>query len=206
MKPKVEVKKLTDAMPDDQNANQHTPRGQAIVTESMRKRGFFRPIAAAGKGVDKPVIKAGNLTQEVAIDAGMGEEAIFVYTDGTVPIVHVRTDIEPDSPEAALLGLEDNRSSEVSNRWDAEMVSLLQSKILGAGGSTSHLFTPDELRVILDSGGLKQSDEIDFGEFGEAQAHDVKYRVVIDDLDKAGAEALVQDLAEAGARMEQYRA
>jgi hypothetical protein len=118
----------------------------------------------------------------------------------------VRTDIEPDSPEAALLALEDNRSSEVSNRWNPEMVALLQSRITLAGERTDHLFTSDEMRIILDAGGLKEHDEIDFNEFGSAQAHDVKYRVVIDGLDFEGAQALVQDLAEAGARLEQYRA
>lgn len=204
--PKIVRGKLTDAVPDPVNANQHTERGMHIVTKSVRERGIFRPIAAAGKGVDKPVIKAGNLTQEVMLDAGMGEDAIFIYTDGKTPIIHVRTDIEPDSPEAALLAIEDNRSAEVSNRWNPEMLAVLNERIGEAGGSTRHLFSDDELRVIFDAGGLKASDDIDFSEFGEAQAHEIKYRVVIDGLDLEGAQAMVQDLAEAGARLEQYRA
>jgi len=107
--PVVEVHPLSDVVPDDNNVNEHTVYGSKLLENSMRKRGFFRPIAAAGKGVDKPMIKAGSLTQETAMNIGLDEDAIFIYTDGTRPIVHVRTDIAPDSPEALALGIEDNQ-------------------------------------------------------------------------------------------------
>lgn len=93
--PRIEIHPLTDVQPDDTNANKHTAKGARFLENSMRKRGFFRPIAVAGKG-GKAVIKAGNLTQETAVNVGM-DEAIYVYTDGTRPIIHVRTDLDPDS-------------------------------------------------------------------------------------------------------------
>jgi len=140
--PRVEVRPLTDALPDPHNANKHTQRGAGMLERSMRKRGFFRPIAAAGKGVDSPIIMAGNLTQETAINAGMGGEAIFIYTDGTRPIVHVREDLAPDSKEAAQLSVEDNRIAEVSLTWDIDELGALDGDVL------QDLWTPIELAIM----------------------------------------------------------
>jgi hypothetical protein len=106
----------------------------------MRRRGFFRPIAAAGKGVEKPVIKAGNLTQETAVSIGLDEQAIFVYTDGTRPIVHVRTDIEPDSAAAAALAIEDNESQRLSYEADVDILAALS---VGDGALLSGLRQAD---------------------------------------------------------------
>ena len=140
--PRVEVRPLTDALPDPHNANKHTQRGAGMLERSMRKRGSFRPIAAAGKGVDSPIIMAGNLTQETAINAGMGGEAIFIYTDGTRPIVHVREDLAPDSKEAAQLSVEDNRIAEVSLTWDIDELGALDGDVL------QDLWTPIELAIM----------------------------------------------------------
>jgi hypothetical protein len=144
-KPRVEIKKLTDALPDPENANEHTQRGQAALEKSISKRGVFRPIAAAGKGVDKPVIKAGNLTQEVMLSLGM-DEAIFVYSDGKTPIVHVREDLDPDSDEAALLAIEDNRIGEMSLNWKPEVIEAMGDRV-----DLSGLFTGDEIEEIQQS-------------------------------------------------------
>src|SRR5262245_42844098 len=105
--PNVRIAKLSDLRPDSRNANRPTARGRSIVETSLQQRGFFRPMAAAGKGVTQPVMLAGNLTQETAIGIGM-DEAILIETDGTRPIVHVRIDIAPGSKDARLLGYEDN--------------------------------------------------------------------------------------------------
>jgi hypothetical protein len=142
----MRVGKLTEILPDEHNANAHTPRGRGAVEASLRKRGFFRPMAAAGKGVAQPVMKAGNLTQEVAVDIGM-DEAIIIESDGRRPIVHVRTDLEPDSPEARTLAIEDNRSAELSLSWDASQIA----QELEAGLDLSGMFYPEELSAILES-------------------------------------------------------
>jgi DNA modification methylase len=102
-------------------------------------------MAAAGKGVAQPVMKAGNLTQEVAVDIGM-DEAIIIESDGTRPIVHVRTDLAPDSPEARTLAIEDNRSAELSLSWDASQIA----QELEAGLDLSGMFYPEELSAILE--------------------------------------------------------
>lgn len=135
---RVEQGKLSDVLPDPQNANKHKTRGQSTLEQSLRKRGFFRPTAAFGKGVDKPVMGAGNLTQETAISIGM-DDAIFVYSDGTKPIIHVRTDVAPGSKEAVQLALEDNRIAELSLDWDVEVLAGLDADVLDG------LWTADEL-------------------------------------------------------------
>lgn len=131
----MEIRPLTDALPDDANLNKHTQRGMKLLENSMRRRGFNRPIAAAGKGAENPVITAGNLTQETAVNIGLDKEAIFVYTDGTRPIVHVRTDVAPGSAEAIALGLEDNEIGKQSYSPDIDLVAQLaagDSAILSA--------------------------------------------------------------------------
>lgn len=151
--PRVEIKKLTDALPDPNNANEHTQRGQAQLEKSMSKRGFFRPMAAAGKGVEKPIIKAGNLTQETAIALGM-DEAIFIYTDGSRPIVHVRTDLDVDGEDATLLALEDNRIAQLSLNWKPDVLGL-QAEQLDLSG----LFTTPELKAIVGDDGEGAEDQ-----------------------------------------------
>jgi hypothetical protein len=164
----MRVGKLTDILPDEHNANAHTPRGRGAVEASLRQRGFFRPMAAAGKGVKQPVMKAGNLTQEVAVDIGM-DEAIIIESDGRRPIVHVRTDLEPDSPEARTLAIEDNRSAELSLSWDASQIA----QELEDGLDLTGLFYPEELSAILESA----ADAVlpDFKEYDESVEAEVEY-------------------------------
>ena len=127
-KPTMRIAKLTEIQQDPKNANRHTSRGRDAVERSLRERGFFRPMAAAGKGVDQPVMLAGNLTQETAVGIGM-DEAIIIETDGTRPIVHVRSDVAPGTAEAAMLGIEDNRSAEISLDFDFPRIEQLRTEL-----------------------------------------------------------------------------
>jgi len=164
MKPRIEIRPLTDALPDEANLNKHTQKGSKLLENSMRKRGFNRPIAAAGKGVDNPVITAGNLTQETAVNIGMDKEAIFVYTDGSRPIVHVRTDIAPGTAEAVALGLEDNRIAQDSLDWDTDLLAQMavgDTALLAALRKQDSIFND-----LLD--GITPKDEIpEFKEYGD---------------------------------------
>jgi len=144
--PKVKVVKLSSILPDSHNANLHSERGRDLLEKSLRERGFFRPMAAAGKG-GSPIMLAGNLTQEVAASIGM-DEALVIESDGKRPIVHVRTDLDPDSKEARLLGVEDNRIASVSLNWNPEVLKSLAEEIPRTG-----LFTDEEMRAICDATG-----------------------------------------------------
>lgn len=142
----VVVRKITDAVPDPDNANLHTERGSGMLAKSIRERGIFRPIAAAGGGEGGPVIMAGSATQQTLVDAGF-EDAIFVYTDGDIPIVHVRRDLDPNSVEAKRLAIEDNRIAEVDLSWKDIILANLASNAPEVIGG---LFSPKELGEIFE--------------------------------------------------------
>lgn len=148
--PRIELKTLDDLQPDPNNINKHTVRGHQVVENSLRKRGAFRSVAAAGKGVERPVIYAGNLTAEKARDAGIND-TIFVHTTGDKLVVVVRDDIEPGSPEAVALGIEDNEAAHVSYNPDLDIMAAMTA---GAQALLTDLMKQDDVFTSL----LRQVD------------------------------------------------
>jgi hypothetical protein len=153
--PKAYKAKLADALkPDERNLNRHTQRGQRLVENSQRKRGFGRPGFAANDGT----VLGGNLSViEVATDIGLGDGEVFIVeTDGNIPIVHLRRDLDPDSNEAAQLAAEDNHSALKSINYDPEMLLAEIERGIEFDG----IFEADEVKEILA--------EIETGETGGA--------------------------------------
>lgn len=108
----VEVLPIANAATMDlTNTNLHSARGRGREENSIRRRGLNRPIAAAGMGVDVPVISAGNQTFEIANEIGI-KEAIVVHTRGDQVIINVRDDVAPGSAEFHALAIEDNVTSQ----------------------------------------------------------------------------------------------
>lgn len=138
---KVETKSIDDILPDPNNANKHTQRGHQIVENSIRRRGVGRGILAAGKNTDKPVIMAGNLTAEKARDAGI-DEVVIVHTTGNQLVVTVRDDLDPTSPEAIALGIEDNESGKQSYNPDIDLLAAMSA---GDNGVLSALKNEDKI-------------------------------------------------------------
>src|SRR5512146_407531 len=101
------------ATPDPNNINKHTQKGGGLLENSLRKRGAFRSIASAGKGVDTPVVYAGNYTLEKAVSAGF-TEVVNVHVTGNQLVNVVRDDLEPGSAQAIALGIEDNETAKQS--------------------------------------------------------------------------------------------
>ncbi len=129
---KVRKVRLQDLQNDTENANQHTARGKVMLRRSIVERRFGRPMFGAA---DQTVL-AGNNTREVLLAEGV-EEVLVVETDGSRPIVHVRTDLESaESAEARTLAIEDNRIAQVSLNWDAARLV----KVKEAGVDLSRLF------------------------------------------------------------------
>lgn len=152
MSDKIKRVKITELQPDPNNLNQHTQRGHTIVENSMRKRGLGRGILAAGKGVDNPVVMAGNLTLEKAVDAGF-ENVILVHTTGKDLVVNVRDDIAPNSAEAIALAIEDNESSKQSYNPDVEVLAALAQ---GENAVLAALRNEDKiLNSVIEGMGLK---------------------------------------------------
>jgi len=126
-KPKVDVLPITEgATPDPLNVNKHTQRGGGMLENSLRKRGAFRSIASAGKGVDVPVVYAGNYTLEKAVSAGF-DEIVNVHVTGNQLVNVVRDDLAPSSAEAIALGLEDNEIGKQSYNPDLDILAAVIS-------------------------------------------------------------------------------
>ena len=125
--PRVEVLPIAEAATTDpHNVNKHTQRGSGLLANSLRKRGAFRSIASAGKGVKTPVVMAGNLTLETAADVGF-TEVVNVHVTGNQLVNVVRDDLEPNSAAAIALGLEDNEIGKQSYNPDIDILAAVMA-------------------------------------------------------------------------------
>jgi hypothetical protein len=83
---------------------------------------------------------------EVAPDIGLGDGEVFVVeSDGDIPIIHVRRDIEAGTEAATLLAAEDNQSALVSIDFDPERFA----EEIAQGVDFSGVFTEDEQAGLL---------------------------------------------------------
>ena len=134
--------KLTDLKPQEKNANSHTERGLSMLERSIQEDGWISAItvAADGEAFD------GSARLEKGISVGF-EDAIFVESDGSRPIVHVRTDIPNASdPRARKLAIAANRVAEADLSWNPVVLAEMETDNLLGG-----LFTTKELDVLLES-------------------------------------------------------
>lgn len=136
------IKDITAIVPQRVNANKHTPRGMGELERSIGERGWIGAITAAADGE----VFDGSARREVLETAGL-EDAIFIESDGTRPIVHIRTDIaSADDPKAKQLALEANFIAAHNFAVDAEVLARLSQDF-----DLSALVYPDELAAILAS-------------------------------------------------------
>ncbi len=140
--PKVTRKKITDYIPDGHNANVGSERGLQMLEQSLNQDGAGRSIVADKDGR----IPAGNKTLEAAMNAGI-EDVIEIETDGTALIVHKRSDWNLDDPTGAArrYAYRDNRVSEVSLNWDANVIA----SDIEAGLDLSGMWTGGEIDYLL---------------------------------------------------------
>ena len=95
---KTEVKKISDLIPDDKNANKGTEYGKHLMDKSFRQFGAGRSIL-----LDKNnKIIAGNKSTEQCAEIGI-EDVIIVESDGTKLIAVKRTDIDIDTKQGREL-------------------------------------------------------------------------------------------------------
>lgn len=160
---RMEVVPLSTLSADPHNINRHTERGHKLVEQSIRKRGVARPGFAAHDKDGNLVMLGGNLSS-LEVPAGIGlDEAVLVYTDGTRPIVHVRTDLDAGSDEARLLALEDNVSGVQS--YDPDITEL--AELVEIEGFDEIISEREYLKLVADA-------VIDFKEYDESVANDVE--------------------------------
>lgn len=151
--PKVTRRKITDYIPDPDNANLGNERGLQMIEDSLQAVGAGRSLVA-DKG---DVVAAGNKTLEAAVNAGI-TDVVEVETDGKTLIVHKRSDFDLSDPKnpARKYAYYDNRASEVSLTWSAEQIAA----DIEAGVDLSSMWTPGELEVLgVDLGDAAPADD-----------------------------------------------
>ncbi len=188
-KPKIEVLPITQgATPDLNNVNRHTQKGGKLLGNSLRKRGANRSIASAGKGVEIPVVSAGNYTLENAVDAGF-TEIVNVHVTGSQLVNVVRDDIAPGSPEFYALAIEDNEISKQSYSPDIDILAALaagDSSILATLRAEDKIFDG-----MLEGMGLREEAQDTEPQIDRAAELLEKWGVITGDLWQIGEHRLV---------------
>lgn len=193
---------LSDLIPDPENANLGSPRGDAAIAESIRRFGF----ADAGVLDKDGMLIGGNKRTNAAAEVGM-EDAIIIKHDGKTPIYIQLDDFDLDSPDPAIrqrsreLAYYLNRTGQLSLTWNPERFAADEEN----GIDLSSLWLPEESAELkLKLTASTPDEEFDFTDFEESEPGSVLYRVVIDSLERDAAEALQKSTP--NARIEQYRA
>jgi DNA modification methylase len=142
------IKELT---PDNKNANQGTVRGAGMLEDSLRKFGAGRSILIDKSGR----VIAGNKTLEQAASLGM-DDILIVQSDGKKLIAVQRTDLDLLTDATAKeLAIADNRTSELSLHWDADILKQMEGEI-----DLTQFWKPEELSALLGSvgGGISEAE------------------------------------------------
>lgn len=110
---------ISSFRPQQQNANEHSPRGEGMLEYSLGKVGFFGALTVAANNETFD----GSLRLEKVAAAFDGIDPIIVETDGTRPLIHRRVDIATaDTPLAREASVLANRVAEVSLSWDVDVL------------------------------------------------------------------------------------
>jgi hypothetical protein len=134
---------IHDLTLDARNANRGTPRGQALLADSLTTFGAGRSIVADRHGC----VVAGNKTvaQAQAIDLPIH----VVETTGDALVVVQRTDLDLTAGgPARQLALADNRIGQLDLEWDATLLAQFQAE----GVPFRDLWTPAELEPLFGHG------------------------------------------------------
>lgn len=158
----VTEENISGAIPDPNNANLGTERGQELLDQSLRLYGAGRSILLDRTGR----IIAGNKTQQSASEAGI-DDMIVVETDGSQLVAVKRTDLDllGADPTARLLAYADNRIGQIDLDWDSERIKL----DIESGIDLGELFTAEELEIVAPGAGGGNGADGDLPDTPEAQ-------------------------------------
>lgn len=134
---------------DSKNANRGTKRGSEVIEESIRELGAGRSVLC-----DKDLrLIGGNKSVQAAIAVGL-ENAIVVPVTGDQLVVVQRTDLSLDDAKGRKLAIADNRASDLSLEWDADVLLELSKEI-----DLDPFFTAAELDALMPSVAELNGDE-----------------------------------------------
>lgn len=130
-------KRVKDFTVARKNANRHTQRGLAALDKSIRSDGWIGAMTTAADG---EMIAGSARLERVADVFGVEAEPIVISSDGSRPIVVVRTDIpNAQDKRAVRLSLADNQIAALDLSWDVSIIAGLDADVIG------DLFTAEEL-------------------------------------------------------------
>ena len=186
--------KLSDVSEQKRNANRHTVRGSGLLEHSIRKNGVISAITTA-KNLE--TFDGSNTLANCLDIFGDEVEPIFVYSDGSRPVVHVRTDIETaDDPRAVELGVAANRVAYVDYDPDIELLLEIDEEI-GLGD----LYFEDELAALVERDSEDEQTEYQAPEIQpntKSIDYEAKYAVAIECETEQDQEAAFNSLSAMG--------
>jgi len=174
-----DITRVSDLVPDENNANKGTERGGALLEKSLRMNGAGRSIL-----VDKNNrIIAGNKTTMKAVEIGM-EGVVVVETSGDKLVIVKRTDLDLTKDKRAReLATLDNRVGQLDLDWDVEQLLALKND----GYDLSEMgFTEKELGIFDATGDALQQTEA------------IAYRIVIECTDEKQQTRLLKKFEKEG--------
>lgn len=179
--------KVKDFRPATKNANQHTARGLGALEKSIQADGWIGAMTTAADG---EMIAGSARIETVAQVFGTDAEPIVIESDGSRPVVVVRTDIPTAHDQRAQrLALADNRIHELDLSWDVEVLAGLDAEVLG------ELWTGDELSDLGQQwAGDKAAPNMDPG----GGRYKEQYGVIVICESETHQEAVYNELKEAG--------
>lgn len=137
---KTGVRKATEFRADPRSANPGTPRGLALLKESVDTCGYGRPVCVDKNGI---AIAGGKVLQDAQ---ARGADVDVVQTTGHELVVVQREDLDcVEDPKARQLAYYDNRVRELDAAWTPPQ---LQADLL-AGVNLQTCFLPKELHRLL---------------------------------------------------------
>jgi hypothetical protein len=147
------------------NANRHTQKGLRELENSIQRDGW---IGAQTAAADQEIFD-GSARLEVAEDKFDGVEPIIVESDGTRPVIVVRTDIpNADHPKAKRLAIGANAIAKIDLDFDPEILLALANE----DPAIANLLRQDpDLERIL----TQDPANVEFKEYDESVVDDVKY-------------------------------
>lgn len=149
-----EIKRLSDLRTQRRNINKGKPAAISEIGASIRRDRFSAPMVAAADG---EVFIGSKRLQQAAEVFGADSKPIVIKSDGTRPIVHIRTDIpSADDEKAQRLGYVDNVIPVMDWNPDADLLAQLaaEDEIVAALAKQEN----ESLKALRESDGSGNAD------------------------------------------------
>lgn len=110
---------MTKLQPQRRNANKHTLHGTRLLEKSVQSDGWIDAQTAAADGE----MISGTARLELSADKFADVEPIIVFSDGTKPVVVIRTDIPNlEDPRAKRLSIAANQIAHTDYAMDGDLL------------------------------------------------------------------------------------